>query len=181
MNASSVKAAAGRRPWITGLAIAIAVAVISALWISSSSDPADATANQTASALSAELSRDPSSPEERTAAKADREAFRADMKAARHLRGQARADAVKEVAANAKAGKYGDKIEKRFERRDAHRAAVFALLPDELQADLTKLRAMEPGDERKAYRDDIRQKALDGGYGDKVQEAAQKLQEFWND
>jgi hypothetical protein len=58
---------------------------------------------------------------------------------------------------------------------------VFALLPDELQADLKKLRTMEPGDERKAYRKEIQQKALDGGYGDKVKEAAEKLKDHWKD
>ena len=47
-----------------------------------------------------------------------------------------RADFEGQVAADAKAGKYGEKIEKRFDRRDAHRAAIFALLPDELQADI---------------------------------------------
>jgi hypothetical protein len=177
MNVSTVKAAVGRRLWITGLLLAIAAALVSALWLTSSSAPASATVTQTATTLDAELSQDPSSPD----AKADREAFRADMKAARQLSGKARADAVKKVAADAKAGKYGDRIEKRFDRRAAHRAAVFALLPDDLQADLTKLRAMEPGDDRKTFRDDIRKKALDGGYGDKVQEAAKKLQDFWRD
>ena len=181
MNASTLKAAVGRRLWITGLVLAIAAALVSALWLTSSSTPANATIGQTAMTLDAELGQDQSSPEPRAEAKADRKAFHADMKAARQLKGKARADAVKKVVADAKAGKYGDKIEKRFDRRAAHRAAIFALLPDELQADLTKLRAMEPGDDRKAYRDDIRQKALDGGYGDKVQEAAKKLQDFWKD
>lgn len=181
MNASTLKAAVGRRLWITGLVLAVAAALVSALWLTSSSAPATATVGETAMTLDSELSQDPSSPEQRADAKADRQAFHAAMKAARQLKGQARADAVKKVAADAKAGKYGDKIEKRFDRRAAHRAAVFALLPDDLQADLKKLRAMEPGDERKAYRDEIRRKALDGGYGDKVQEAAKKLQDFWRD
>jgi predicted outer membrane lipoprotein len=179
MNTSTVKAAIGRRLWITGLVLAIAAALVSALWLTSSSSPATATMSQTAATLDAELSQDPSGQEDPADAKADRQALHADMKAARQLTGQARVDALKKVAADARAGKYGDKIEKRFERRAAHRAAVFALLPDELQADLKKLRAMEPGDERKAYRDEIRQKALDGGYGDKVQEAAEKLHDFW--
>jgi hypothetical protein len=181
MNAPTVKAAVGRRLWVTGLVFAVAAALVSALWLTSSSKPATADVSQTAATLDAELGQDQSTPESRADAKADRKAFHADMKAARHLEGQARADAVKKVVADAKAGKYGDRIEKRFDRRAAHREAIFALLPDDLQADLKKLRAMEPGDERKAFRDDIRQKALDGGYGDKVQEAAKKLQDFWRD
>lgn len=181
MTTSSLKTVVGRRLWLTGLVFAIAAALVSALWLSSSSEPATATVEQTATTLETELGQEPASLEANAEAKEDRRAFHEDMKAARQLKGQARADAVKKVAADAKAGKYGDKIEKRFDRRAAHREAVFALLPDELQSDLTKLRAMEPGDERKAFRDEIRQKALDGGYGDKVQEAAAKLQDFWRD
>ena len=181
MTTSSLKTVVGRRLWITGLVFAIAAALVSALWLTSSSGPATATIEQTATTLGTELSRAPSSPEDKAEAKADRAEFRAAMKAARQLKGQARVDAVKKVTADAKAGRYGDKIEKRFDRRADRRAAVFALLPDELQADLRKLRAMEPGDERKAYRDDIRQKALDGGYGDKVREAAEKLKGHWKD
>lgn len=180
MTTSTLKTVMGRRLWIAGLVFAIAAALVAALWLSSSPEPAGATVEQTASTLDNELSSDssdPSSPE----AKANRAEFHADMKAARKLEGQARADAIKKVLADARDGKYGDKIEKRTERRADMRAAVFALLPDELQDDLTKLRAMEPGDERKAFREDIRQKALDGGYGDKVQEAAEILQDHWKD
>jgi hypothetical protein len=181
MTTSTLKTVVGRKLWITGLVFAIAAALVSALWLTSSSGPATATIEQTSSSLDTELSQDPASPDAKADAKADRAAFHAAMKAARQLKGQARVDAIKKVAADAKAGKYGDKIEKRFDRRADRRAAVFALLPDELQADLTKLRAMAPGDERKAYRDEIRQKALDGGYGDKVKEAAEKLQDHWKD
>ena len=181
MTKSTLKTFVGRRLWVSGLVFAVTAALVSALWLSSSSEPATATIGQTASTLETELGQEPSTPESRAEAKADRQALHAAMKAARQLKGQARADAIKQVAADAKAGKYGDKIEKRFDRRDAHRAAIFALLPDDLQADLTKLRAMEPGDDRKAFRDEIRQKALDGGYGDKVKEAAEKLQDFWDD
>jgi hypothetical protein len=175
MTVSRLKTAVGRRLWITGLVFAATAALVSALVLTSSSDPATATIAQTATTLDTELSQEPPTPE----AKADRKAFHAAMKAARHLKGKARADAVKRVAADARAGKYGATIEKRFDRRADRKAAVFALLPDELQADLTKLRAMEAGDERKAFRQEIREKALDGGYGDKVKEAAEKLKDHW--
>lgn len=168
----TMKTAVGRRLAAAGLAFAIAAGLVSALWLTSSADPAGASATQTAATLDSALATD---------IDGDRAELRKDLNAARELKGQARKDAIKEIRADARAGKYGDKIEKRFDRRADRRAAVFALLPDELQADLTKLRAMEPGDDRKAFRDDIRQKALDGGYGDKVKEAAEKLQEHWKD
>jgi hypothetical protein len=177
MTTSTLKTVIGRRLWISGLVFAIAAALVSALWLSSSPEPASATVEQTATTLDTELSGD--SPT--TDAASGRAEFHAAMKAARQLKGQDRVDAIKKVVADAQAGKYGDKIEKKADRRADRRAAVFALLPDDLQADLTKLWAMEPGDERKAFRDDIRQKALDGGYGDKVQEAAEKLQDHWKD
>lgn len=166
----SIKTAIGRRLAAAGLAFAVAAGLVSALWLTSSTDPAEARVTQTASSLDSALATD-----------GDRTELRQDLKAARELEGQARKDAIKQIRADAKAGKYGDKIEKRFDRRADRRAAVFALLPDELQADLKKLRAMEPGEERKAYRDEIRQKALDGGYGNKVKEAAEKLKGHWND
>ncbi len=164
----TIKTAIGRRLAAAGLAFAIAAGLVSALWLTSSTEPAAAGVTQTASTLDSALATD-----------GDRAELRKDLKAARELKGQARKDAIKQIRADAKAGKYGDKVAERFDRRADRRAAVFALLPDELQADLKKLRAMEPGDERKAYRKEIQQKALDGGYGDKVQEAAEKLKGHW--
>lgn len=166
----SIKALIGRRLAAAGLAFAIAAGLVSALWLTSSAEPAQASVTQTASTLDSALATD-----------GDRAELRKDLKAARELEGQARRDAIKKIRADAKAGKYGDKVAERFDRRADRRAAVFALLPDELQADLKKLQAMEPGDERKAYRNEIQQKALDGGYGDKVKEAAEKLKDHWKD
>ena len=83
---------------------------------------------------------------------------------------------MKKVRANAKAGEYGAKVEKRVDRRSDRRAAFLALLPDELRADLKELKAMPSGDERKAKRDQIRKDALAGKYGDKVEQAAKLLQ-----
>ena len=50
------------------------------------SGPATATTGQTASALETELGHKPSTPDEKAEAKADRTAFHAAMKAARHLK-----------------------------------------------------------------------------------------------
>lgn len=168
MSHLTMKTAVGRRLAAAGSAFAIAAGLTGVLWLASSAEPAGASVTQTASTLAAD-------------AKGDRAELRKDLKAARGLEGRARKDAIKDVRTDARAGKYGDKVADRFDRRADRRAAVFALLPDQLQADLKKLRAMEPGDDRKAHRDDIRQRALDGGYGDKVQEAAEKLQEHWTD
>src|SRR4051794_21443796 len=109
MTASTLKTIVGRRLWITGLVIAIAAALVSALCLTASSQPASASIAQTASTLDTELSQDPTTSD----AKADRASFHAAMKAARKLKGQERVDALKKVAADAKAGKYGDRIEKR--------------------------------------------------------------------
>ncbi len=97
--------------------------------------------------------------------------LRSDLKDARDLEGTERRDALKGIREDARDGKYGDRIEQRADRRGDHRAAFFALLPDELQADLKKAREIDDADDRKAALDDIRKKALAGDYGAKVKEA----------
>lgn len=163
----SMKTPAGRRLGAAGLASAIAVGLACALWLASSPSPAGASVGRATTSLSTAASSD-----------GDRAELRKDMQTARELTGQERKDAVKKIRADARAGAYGDKIEKRADRRGGRRAAVLALLPDQLQADLKELRSADPG-ERKAMRKDIRDKALDGGYGDKVEEAASKLKDAW--
>ncbi|MEJ7634540.1 hypothetical protein [Aeromicrobium sp.] len=162
----SVKTDLGRRLGVAGFGLAIAVGLASALWLTSARAPADASVAQTASTLDSSL------------AAGDRAEMRQDLKAARELERGARRDAIKEIRADAKAGKYGNKVQKKLDRRADHRAAVLALLPDELQADLKELKAADKKD-RKAMRNDIRAKALSGGYGDKVKEAAGKLKDHW--
>lgn len=171
MTTSTFGTMLGRRLWISGIVFAIAAALVSALWLSSS--PAPAAVEQTAATLGTELGSD-DSPAPGT--DTNRKELRADLKAARALEGQARIDALKKVRAGAAAGEYGDKIEKRADRRSDRHAAYFALLPDDLQADLKELKAMPAGDERKAKREQIREDALAGKYGEKVQEAAKLLQ-----
>lgn len=171
MTTSTLNTVLGRRLWISGIVFAIAAALVSALWLSSS--PAPATVEQTSVTLGTELASDDSPT---TGKGANRAELRADLKAGRALEGQARIDALKKVRADAKAGEYGEKIEKRADRRSDRHAAFFALLPDKLQADLKELKAMPAGDERKAMREQIRKDALAGEYGEKVQEAAKLLQ-----
>jgi hypothetical protein len=103
--------------------------------------------------------------------------FRKDLKDVRGLEGQERRDALKKLRDDARDGKYGDRIDQRFERRGDHHAAFFALLPDQLQANLKKARAIDDADDRRAALQDIRKKALAGDYGDKVKEAWKLLGE----
>ena len=114
---------------------------------------------------------------ERIPATTRRAELRGDLKAARELEGTERRDALKGIREDAREGKYGDRIERQADRRGDHRAAFFALLPDELQADLKKAREIDDADDRKAALDDIRKKALAGDYGDKVKEAFKLLGE----
>lgn len=104
----------------------------------------------------------------------DRAALRKDLQAARALKGQARADAIKAVRAKALAGGYGTKVEHRAQRRDIRADLFRSLLPEQLQTDLAALKAA-PADQRKAMRQEIRTKALAGDYGAEVKAAAEKL------
>jgi len=103
--------------------------------------------------------------------------FRADLKSARALEGQDRMDALRKIHQDAKAGKYGDKVEKRVMHKDKHFAAIWAHAPKELKADLRDARNADPS-ERAAKRHEIYVKALAGDYGDQVQKRAERLQEF---
>ena len=178
MNVPTVKTPMGRRLAISGLTLAIVTGIGGAIWLTSSATPASATVSQTASSLDSALTTDDATPSPATAA--DRAKLKADLKAARALTGQARVDALKKIRTDAKAGAYGDRIEKRFDKKSNRRAAFIALLPDSLQADLTKLKAMPAGDDRKAFRKQIRDDALSGKYGDKVQKAAELLKKNWS-
>jgi len=100
-----------------------------------------------------------------------RDDLRGDLMDARELDGTERHDALKGIREDARDGKYGDRIERHADRRGDHRAAFFALLPDELQADLKEAREIDDADDRRTALEDIREKALAGDYGDKVKEA----------
>jgi len=106
-----------------------------------------------------------------------RSQLRADLRAAFRLEGDARRSALADIRAKAQAGGYGDRIERRADRRQIHHQLVFSLLPDNLQADLTELKDA-PADQREQLRADIMDKALAGDYGDEVKQAAEQLQEL---
>lgn len=173
MTPSTDRNARGRRLRMSGIAAATAAALVSGIWLTSST-PATASVDQTASTLDTALTTGSD------ASSGDRAQLRDDLKATRELDGQARADAMQKIRADAKAGNYGPRVEKRADRRSDRHAAVLALLPDELQADLTTMRTAD-GDDRKAQRDNIREKALAGGYGENVQDAAEVLKDRWTD
>ena len=155
----------GRRLAISALAFAIVAGIGGAIWLTSTPAPASASVSQTASSLDADSTK----PSPATAV--DRAKFRADLKAARALTGQARIDAIKQVRSDAKAGKYGPRIEKRVEHA---RARLWGHAPAALKADLKAARAADPAD-RPAKLHAIYVKAAAGDYGDKVKKRAEKL------
>ncbi len=104
-----------------------------------------------------------------------RSALRADLLAAFKLDGEARRAALADIRTKARDGGYGDRVERRADRRQIHHELFFSLLPDNLQADLTELKDA-PADQREQLRADIRDKALAGDYGDEVKKAAEQLQ-----
>lgn len=153
------------RARIGGLALALVAALGVGIWMM----PASADVEQTAATIDTAITAEGSSDEERAR-------LRDDVKEARELAGAERREALKGIRDDARDGKYGVGVEQRLERRGAHRAAFFALLPAELQSDLEALKDADP-EERKAMREEIREKALDGGYGENVQEAWKLLDE----
>jgi len=54
-----------------------------------------------------------------------------------------------------------------------HLVEVWAALPESLRTDLSTLKKMEPGAERRAEGKRIAEKARDGGYGEKVEKRAE--------
>jgi hypothetical protein len=164
MNISAIKTSMGRRLAVCGLAFAIVAGIGGAIWLSSTPAPASAAVSQSAS-----LTADSAKPSPATAAQ--RATFRADLKAARALTGQARVDAIKKVRADARSGKYGPRIEKRVEHAGLR---LWGHAPAALKADLKAVRAADPAD-RPAKLHAIYVKAAAGDYGDKVKKRAEKL------
>ena len=167
-NTNRIRRFFGRRNSIAALLIAVVAAVGIGIWMgpASSADEPRQTADAMDLAFAATEGDDDGRAE-----------LRGDLKEARELEGTDRRDALKGIREDARDGKYGDRIERHAERRGDHRAAFFALLPDELQADLKEAREIDDTDDRKAALDDIREKALAGDYGEKVQEAWKLLDE----
>ncbi|HET6167094.1 MAG TPA: hypothetical protein VFE07_09725 [Marmoricola sp.] len=106
--------------------------------------------------------------------------LRSDLKAARALDGDARRSALDAIRQKARDGGYGDRVERRADRREVRHDLFFSLLPDNLQADLTQLKAA-PDDQRKQLRETIMDKAVAGDYGSDFQKAAERLKALRQD
>jgi len=164
MTSTPFRKTLGRKLLATGVTLTVAAGLAGAALLTgigtSASDAASASDTTTVSSDTNSVDSDVAK-------------FRADLKEARELTGEARIEAVKKIRQDAKDGKYGDKVEKRVERR----AGIWAHAPKELKEDLKEVRKADPS-ERAAKRHEIFVKALAGDYGDQAQKRAQKLQEF---
>lgn len=167
MASKSFRTILGRKLVASGITLVVASGLVGAALLTGIGPGADAATTAVAAA----------STEDAKSVDPDVAKFRADLKAAFALEGQARIDAVKKIRQDAKAGKYGDKVEKRVERRDKKQAAMWAHAPKELKADLREVRKADPAD-RPAKRHEVFNKALAGDYGDKAQKRAERLKEF---
>lgn len=154
---------------------AFAVALVGGLAIADQgSTTANLTSSEATDALGAALADEPAEATER-ADPGGAAQLRADLRAARALKGADRAAALEDIRSRALAGDYGSRVQRVAERRDVRHDLLFSLLPDDLQADITAMKAA-PADQRKQLRSDILDKAVAGDYGPEVQAAAQRLQ-----
>lgn len=158
---ASMTSVLGRKLLAGGIASIVAAGLVATALVTGVISGAQANIDTTPAATSTKTPADP-----------DVAKFRAELKKARGLTGQARLDAVKKLRADAKAGRYGDKVEKRADR--AHGFRLWAHAPKELKADLKAARAADPAD-RPAKLHEVFTKALAGDYGDKAQKRAEKL------
>lgn len=102
--------------------------------------------------------------------------LRGDLKALKDLEPGERGDAARDIRDGALDGEYGPGVQNRAERVRDRRVAIIANMPDELKTDLIELRDAAPAD-RKELAQDIADTALAGGYGDKTQEVAERIQD----
>jgi outer membrane murein-binding lipoprotein Lpp len=161
MTSTSFHKTLGRKLLATGVTLTVAAGLVATALLTGIGTSANDAAS--ASAVSSDT----------TSVDSDVKRFRADLKEARELTGDARIEAVKKIRQDAKDGKYGDKVEKRIERR----AGIWAHAPKELRADLKEVWKADAS-ERVEKRHEIFVKALAGDYGDQAQKRAERLKEF---
>lgn len=108
--------------------------------------------------------------------------LKADVKNLKGLPKDQRAAAAKDIRQGAVSGKYGTAVQKRAERAHGRAFLVWGDLPSTLRDDLKAAKAATPAD-RAAKVKAIGEKVIAGGYGDKVEAAAKKIQSstFWQD
>lgn len=156
----------GHKLLTTGITLAVASGLVTVALLTGAGNSASAATagpSTTASTMSSSSATKSVDPE---VAK-----FRADLKAARALTDKARIDAIKKVRTDAKAGKYGDKVERRVSH---HGARLWAHAPKELKTDLKAARMTAPAD-RTAKLHEVFAKALAGDYGSGMQKRAERL------
>lgn len=98
--------------------------------------------------------------------------MRADLRQLRTLDLEQRREAADRIWQDALAGEYGARVQLRAEEAQQR----FQTLPEELRDDLKEARGLE-GDELRDARQEIRDKALDGEYGDQVERWAERRAE----
>ena len=104
------------------------------------------------------------------------EDLRADLLAVRELPVGEKEDALRAIRRDALDGDYGDRVQQFAERRDERVRAIRRALPEELRVDLRAARRLTGDDRVDAYRE-IREGALSGEYGDRVQEVAVRVRQ----
>ncbi|MXM67666.1 hypothetical protein GR925_30580 [Streptomyces sp. HUCO-GS316] len=173
-----ISTAVTRRTRRTALAVATAAVVTAAVWTASSGPTGSTSAPVSTSAV------------ELADADADAVAFagtdpqlvpgwlpprlRADLRELRGMAPDKRTEAAARIWRDALAGEYGTRA--RIRAHEAQRRLRH--LPEELRADIRELRGLT-GEERREELLAIRDKALDGGYGDRVQRWAERRSSFW--
>jgi Spy/CpxP family protein refolding chaperone len=97
-----------------------------------------------------------------------------DLRALQAAEPADREELAKQIRRDALEGDYGRGVKRFAERRAEIRAEVWTRLPADLKADLKAARALPPEQRQSAY-EAIRDDALAGEHGDRVQEVAQQL------
>ncbi|MDQ6641020.1 MAG: hypothetical protein M3Y66_00795 [Actinomycetota bacterium] len=101
-------------------------------------------------------------------------ALKKDLRAARQLpKGVERRAALKKIRKGALAGQYGAKVQQIAEHRKQRRAHWLKQAPAQLRQDLKAAVQLPAGAQRKAAVQAVWQSALDGTYGQKMQQRAQ--------
>ncbi|MFI1562078.1 hypothetical protein ACH4ZX_03285 [Streptomyces sp. NPDC020490] len=100
--------------------------------------------------------------------------LRSDLRALRGMEPGRRAQAAARIRREALDGDYGTLVRLRAEQAQRRRQA----LPPQLREDLARLRGL-PGEQWHARLLTIRDKALDGGYGDRARRWAERHRRFW--
>ncbi len=108
--------------------------------------------------------------------------LRADLKGLKDLGPGERGPAAREIRDGARGGEYGPGVQDRAERAQDRRIRVIANLPEELKADLRQIKAAAAED-RAELAKQLAETALAGGYGEKAQAFAERVQgsDFWQE